>query len=81
MDWPVDDHEEFARALASLSLSESSGQTWEELIDRLLNPGIPGEGMPPPSMTANSRRGFQDDILGVLQTLCGAKSTAPKPNR
>jgi len=47
MDWPTDDHDEFARALANLSFSEGSGQTWEELIDRLLNPGIPGEGSPP----------------------------------
>ena len=46
MDWPTDDHDEFARALANLSFSENSGQTWEELIDRLLNPGIPGEGSP-----------------------------------
>lgn len=43
--WPAEDQEEFARALADLNLTDSGGQTWEELIDRLLSPGIPGEGM------------------------------------
>ena len=43
--WPVDDQDEFARALADLNLTDGGGQTWEELIDRLLNPGIPGDGI------------------------------------
>jgi hypothetical protein len=58
MDWPTDDHDEFARALANLSFSENSGQTWEELIDRLLNPGIPGEGSPHPITMTYGRRGL-----------------------
>jgi hypothetical protein len=58
MDWPTDDHDEFARALANLSFSENSGQTWEELIDRLLNPGIPGEGSPHPITMIYGRRGL-----------------------
>jgi hypothetical protein len=58
MDWPTDDHDEFARALANLSFSENNGQTWEELIDRLLNPGIPGEGISQRMTITNSRRGF-----------------------
>lgn len=45
-NWPPDDQDEFARALANLTLTDGGGQTWEELIDRLLSPGIPGEGMP-----------------------------------
>lgn len=38
-----EDHEAFVRALENLELPDG-GQTWEELIDRLINPGIPGEG-------------------------------------
>ena len=56
MDWPTDDREEFERALANLSFSETRGQTWEELIDRLLNPGIPGEGCSFTTRTTNGRR-------------------------
>jgi hypothetical protein len=42
----IDD--EFARALAKLSLAaEGGGLTWEELIERLINPGIPGDGNNP----------------------------------
>jgi hypothetical protein len=43
--WPADDQDELSRALADLNLTDGGGQTWEELIDRLLNPGIPGEGV------------------------------------
>ena len=43
-NWPADEQDEFARALANLNLTDGGGQTWEELIDRLLSPGIPGEG-------------------------------------
>jgi hypothetical protein len=42
-NWPGDYHEEFSRALDGLSLS--GGKTWNELVDRLLTPGIPGEGI------------------------------------
>ena len=44
LDWPTDDQEDFARALASLNLMDGGGQTWEDLVDRLCSPGIPGEG-------------------------------------
>jgi hypothetical protein len=53
--WPTDDQDEFARALADLNLTEGRGQTWEELIDRLLSPGIPGEGKFPFDMFVDSR--------------------------
>jgi hypothetical protein len=43
--WPPDYSEEFDQALEKLSLTgDGVGQTWSELIDRLVSPGIPGEG-------------------------------------
>ena len=37
--------DEFSRALANLNLAtEGGGLTWEELVERLINPGIPGDG-------------------------------------
>lgn len=43
--WPSDEHDEFARALEGLNLTgDGGGMTWDELINRLLSPGIPGEG-------------------------------------
>jgi len=44
--WPGEDNEDFQRALESLNLSDGNGQTWEELIDRLLSPTIPSDGNP-----------------------------------
>jgi len=44
-NWPSDYHEEFSRALEGLHIiSDGGGKTWGDLVDRLLNPGIPGEG-------------------------------------
>ena len=44
-DWPSEEQDEFARALEGLNLTgDGAGMTWNELIDRLLSPGIPGEG-------------------------------------
>lgn len=44
-NWPSDYHEEFSRALEGLQLtSDGNGKTWAELVDRLLTPGITGEG-------------------------------------
>jgi hypothetical protein len=43
--WPSDEQDEFTRALEGLNLTgDGGGMTWNELIDRLLSPGIPGEG-------------------------------------
>jgi hypothetical protein len=43
--WHPDYSEEFDQALERLNLTgDGSGQTWNELIDRLVSPGIPGEG-------------------------------------
>jgi hypothetical protein len=42
--WPPDYSEEFDQALERLNLTDGSGKTWNELIDRLVSPGIPGEG-------------------------------------
>ena len=45
-NWPSDEHDEFARALEGLNLTgDGGGMTWNELIDRLLSPGIPSEGI------------------------------------
>lgn len=43
-DWPSEGQDEFALALEGLNLTGDGGMTWNELIDRLLSPGIPGEG-------------------------------------
>lgn len=43
--WQTDDNDEIARALANLNLPDSSGYTWEELIERLISPTTPSEGV------------------------------------
>jgi hypothetical protein len=64
----IDD--EFARALAKLSLAaEGGGLTWEELIERLINPGIPGDGNDPPFPQFSSMR-LVFYGLGVLMADC-----------
>ena len=55
--------DEFSRALANLNLAtEGGGLTWEELVERLINPGIPGDGtqtlpLVPPHPQTNQKRG------------------------
>jgi hypothetical protein len=70
--WPLDDHEEFAHAMEGLTLTgDGSGKTWEELIDRLLSPGIPSDGMP------SSRTLTVDDDFIFLFLIFYRKFAAP----
>jgi hypothetical protein len=72
--WPLEDQEEFAQAMEGLGLTgDGGGKTWEELIDRLLSPGIPSDGMNAIGGDVDFRRRFYIPLLGVLPQVCGAE--------
>jgi hypothetical protein len=69
----LDDHEEFANAMEGLSLTgDGGGKTWEELIDRLLSPGIPSDGTFGIGGTDRRRR-FYIHFPRVLSKICGTE--------